>query len=231
MKSKTRLYSPASSDFNDYELRTTLREFLEEEEKEKPSIWNIATVAGLAMFFVSMLFIFQLLGLLSGSLWWINILPIIGAVLIVFIGFGYWVGDRKRVKRILKKQRKRRKEYFDAEFNNVSSGSNEGFSLKNDLFGKSESTEESNPFRASDFDKYALAQPKKLYKSRTDKKIAGVCGGLSKYFGISSNIIRLLFVITTVAGGGASILVYIALAIALDKEPPELMAMNDYGYS
>ncbi len=36
---------------------------------------------------------------------------------------------------------------------------------------------------------------KKLYKSSTDKKIAGVCGGLAEYFDIDSTIIRLIFVL------------------------------------
>lgn len=233
MKSKTHLFSKEASvpfsEFNDYELQATMHDFLEEEEKEKSSIWNIATIAGLAMFFVSMLYVLQLLGLLSGLTGWMNALPVLGAVLILFVGFGFWVGDRKRVKRILKKQRKKRKEYFDAEFGNVSSDSGEGFSLKNDLFDKSNSSEKNNPFSASEFDKYALGQSKKLYKSRTDKKLTGVCGGLSKYFGISSNVLRLLFVITIFVSG-ASIFVYIGLALALDKEPPELIAMEDYDY-
>lgn len=32
---------------------------------------------------------------------------------------------------------------------------------------------------------------KKLYKSKTDKKICGVCGGLGEYFNVDSTIIRL----------------------------------------
>jgi phage shock protein C len=36
-------------------------------------------------------------------------------------------------------------------------------------------------------------------------------------------VIRALFIITLFAGGGTSLLIYLALAIALDKEPPEMM--------
>src|SRR5699024_3353134 len=167
----------SAAEFSDYELQSTLRDFLQEEEEEKSTIWNVATIAGLAMFFVSMLYILQLVGLFSGLTGWINTLPVLGAVLIVFVGFGFLVGDRKRVKRILNKQRQKRKEYFETEFGSQQK-SDEDFNLKNDLFDKSETSKEKNPFNASKFDRYALGHSKKLYKSRTNKKIAGVCGGL-----------------------------------------------------
>lgn len=234
MKSKAYSHQATNgplTEFNDYELQATMRDFLEEEEKENPSVWNVATIAGIAMILVSMFYVLQLLGLLSGLTGWMNALPVIGAVLIVFVGFGFFVGDRKRVKRILRKQRQKRKEYFDTEFGNVSSDSSKSFSFKSDFFDKTKSTKkESNPFSASEFDRYALGQSKKLYKSRTDKKIAGVCGGLSKHFGINANVIRFLFLITVFAGIGAPVIIYIALAIALNKEPVELMAADDFKY-
>ena len=49
---------------------------------------------------------------------------------------------------------------------------------------------------------------KKLVRSGSDKKIAGVCGGIAKYFGIDSTIVRIIAVIFTLAGG-AGILLYI----------------------
>ena len=36
---------------------------------------------------------------------------------------------------------------------------------------------------------------KKLYKSSTDKKIAGVCGGIAEYFNIDSTLVRLAWVV------------------------------------
>ncbi len=234
MKSKTQSHKAPGplTEFNDYELKATLHDFLEEEEKEKSSVWNIATIAGLAMFLVSMLYVLQLLGLLTGLSGWMNVLPIIGAVLIVFIGFGFFVGDRKRVKRTLKKQRRKRKEYFDAEFGSSSSDAKKEFSFDKHFFNKTKSStsKENNPFSADEFDRYALGQSKKLYKSRTDKKVAGVCGGLAKYFGINANIIRFLFLVTIFAGIGSPVIIYIIFAIILDKEPPELMVADDLKY-
>jgi phage shock protein PspC (stress-responsive transcriptional regulator) len=91
--------------------------------------------------------------------------------------------------------------------------------LKNDLGTKSKFKTGTSTEDSSQFDSYAFSQSKKLYKSRTDKKWLGVCGGLSEYFGISSTVIRLLFAITFFAGSGTSLLVYIILGIVFDKEP------------
>lgn len=59
---------------------------------------------------------------------------------------------------------------------------------------------------------------KKLYRSRTDKKLAGVCGGLGQYFGIDATLVRLAFVIFCLMGG-SGILVYIICALVMKEEP------------
>ena len=59
---------------------------------------------------------------------------------------------------------------------------------------------------------------KKLYKSRTDKKLCGVCGGLANYFEIDSTVVRLLWVLFTIFGG-AGILAYIIAALVMPNEP------------
>jgi len=46
---------------------------------------------------------------------------------------------------------------------------------------------------------------KKLYLSDTDKKIAGVCGGIAEYFGIDPTVVRLLWVLFTLAYGSGII--------------------------
>lgn len=59
---------------------------------------------------------------------------------------------------------------------------------------------------------------KKLYRVREGKKIAGVCGGLAKYFDVSPTIVRLLFVLF-VAAFSSSLIAYIILMIFMPKEP------------
>jgi phage shock protein C len=61
---------------------------------------------------------------------------------------------------------------------------------------------------------------KKLYRSRKNTKIAGVCGGIAEYFNIDSNIIRLLAVLTVFFGGGG-IIVYIIAWIIIPLESVE----------
>ncbi len=60
-------------------------------------------------------------------------------------------------------------------------------------------------------------QPKKLFRSQTDKIIAGVCGGLGKYLNIDPTIIRIAFVILAIING-AGLIVYIILALVIPKE-------------
>lgn len=42
---------------------------------------------------------------------------------------------------------------------------------------------------------------KKLYRSRKDAMVAGVCGGIAEYIGVDSAIVRLIFAVTVVMGG------------------------------
>jgi len=207
-------------DFGEQELQHTLHEFLEDDKEENTNIWNFATIAGIAIFFVGMLSIIQLIGLnigpdLSGFVSW---LPLIGGILVTLIGFGYFVGDRKREKQAQKERKRKRADQYDFGYNQKKG--DEGFNLKNNLGDNKSQGAES---KGRSFGQ-AHRQSRKLYKSRSSKKIAGVCGGLAEYFGISTTVVRLLFVITFFAGSGTSLLLYIALAIALDKEP---MPMDD----
>lgn len=59
---------------------------------------------------------------------------------------------------------------------------------------------------------------KKLYKSSTDKKLAGVCGGLAEYFNIDSTLVRLGWVVFGLLGG-SGLLVYIIAAIIMPDRP------------
>jgi phage shock protein C len=58
---------------------------------------------------------------------------------------------------------------------------------------------------------------KKLYRSSTNKIIFGVCGGLGEYLEVDPLIIRILFVLLTVAGG-SGVIIYLFLAILMPKD-------------
>lgn len=55
---------------------------------------------------------------------------------------------------------------------------------------------------------------KRLYKSDTNVKIAGVCGGIGEYFNIDPTLIRLAWIIFCFAGG-SGILAYIIAALVI----------------
>lgn len=62
------------------------------------------------------------------------------------------------------------------------------------------------------------AEFKRLYRSRTNRMIAGVAGGLGEYFGIDPTLVRLLFVVFAVFVGGG-LLAYIIMWILIPEEP------------
>ena len=62
---------------------------------------------------------------------------------------------------------------------------------------------------------------KKLRRSRHDRWIGGICGGLGKFFGLSSFWFRLLFFILFLPGGLPGVLPYLILWIIIPLEPSE----------
>lgn len=58
----------------------------------------------------------------------------------------------------------------------------------------------------------------RLYRSRTNRMIAGVAGGLGEYFGIDPTLVRLLFVVFAVFVGGG-LMAYLILWIVIPEEP------------
>lgn len=59
---------------------------------------------------------------------------------------------------------------------------------------------------------------KKLYRSSTDRKLCGVCGGFAEYFDLDPTIIRLIFIFLTLFGGGG-VLIYLICALVVPKSP------------
>jgi phage shock protein C len=64
---------------------------------------------------------------------------------------------------------------------------------------------------------------KKLYRSRKDRKVSGVCGGLAQYFDMDSTLIRIIWILF-ILFGGSGVLAYIICALIIPEEPYE----NDY---
>ena len=59
---------------------------------------------------------------------------------------------------------------------------------------------------------------KKLYRSNTDKKLAGVCGGIAEYFNVDPTLIRLGWALVTLCTAGIGIIGYIVCAVIMPKK-------------
>ncbi len=59
---------------------------------------------------------------------------------------------------------------------------------------------------------------KKLYRSKTDRMIAGVCGGLAQYLAVDPTIVRLVFLLLFFVGASA-IPIYLILWVITPLEP------------
>ena len=59
---------------------------------------------------------------------------------------------------------------------------------------------------------------KTLTRSSSDKKVAGVCGGLADYFGIDPTVTRVGFIVTTLFTGGAGALAYLAMMVVMPSD-------------
>jgi phage shock protein C len=197
------------------ELHSTLQDFLQENEKKpSKSIWNITTLSGLGFVFTSCAYIghsiaTEVLGFeaLPFIYTLMKVLPYVaGAMLGINILSMFKSTDAKK-KDEIREEKVRVKETYD----------------KLDQFLYQEGVSKKASSKSKSFDNVQLNTTQKLFKSRTDKYISGVCGGLSKYLGISSTAVRIIFLAALFLGYGSFFLVYIALAIVMPKEPVSLM--------
>lgn len=60
---------------------------------------------------------------------------------------------------------------------------------------------------------------KKLYRSRDNRMVGGVCAGLGDYVGIDPTVVRLAFALVTIFGFPATIPIYIILLLVVPEEP------------
>lgn len=61
-------------------------------------------------------------------------------------------------------------------------------------------------------------EPKRLYRTEKDRMIAGVCGGLAKYFNIDPTIVRLVFALLFLTGS-AGFWLYLIMWVIVPTEP------------
>ena len=59
---------------------------------------------------------------------------------------------------------------------------------------------------------------KKLYRSKYDRKLLGICGGIAEYFQIDPTIVRLIWALFAFTGRG--LLAYVIAAFIIPVKPP-----------
>ncbi len=63
-------------------------------------------------------------------------------------------------------------------------------------------------------------ETKRLYRSRSDRMIAGVCAGMGKYLGIDATVIRLLFALLTIFTGVVpGLILFLVMMFIIPDEP------------
>jgi phage shock protein PspC (stress-responsive transcriptional regulator) len=71
---------------------------------------------------------------------------------------------------------------------------------------------------------YALTRT--WYRVRRGKRVAGVCAGLAREFGVSVTVVRLAFLLGTIFGGGTGVVIYLVLWVVMPYEPFEVAAIE-----
>lgn len=161
----------------------------EEETKKSPNPFNLATMAGLSMVLVGIVYLLEQVGLLGGIslgglVAW---LPWLAGVLILLLGLG--LVSRQPGKK--KQRRKARRQSGRTKPAIAEAGKQTATARK--------------------------SSSSRLRKS-ADRKIAGVCGGLGEYFGLDPTIVRVAFVVgslMTFAGAPIFPIAYLILAFAM----------------
>lgn len=63
-----------------------------------------------------------------------------------------------------------------------------------------------------------MENEKKLYRSSNDKIIAGVCGGIAKYFGLDVSLVRGIYILLSIFTSFSGVLVYIVLWLIMPED-------------
>ena len=59
---------------------------------------------------------------------------------------------------------------------------------------------------------------RKLVRSRTNRMLCGVCGGVGEYLNVDPTLVRLLWVLCSLAGCGTGLIIYIAAALIIPED-------------
>jgi phage shock protein C len=207
MSTRTRRTTrPDEADREDYAYESTyglddditdadIEDFLRRDEPEqKPGFFNLPTLAGLSTIGVGVAYLLQELGLFASGYDFSHIIgPWLIGVLIILVGFGVlsWSPGRRRRRAAAREAARERQRARQRE-----------------RAGRASTREERFQERMASW----TERRRSFTKSRTNRKIAGVCGGIGEYFGIDPTIVRIAFVVALIASGTMAVPLYLLLA-------------------
>jgi phage shock protein C len=185
-----------------------IEDFLSQQEEvdTKSGLINLPTMAGLATIGVGAMYLLERLGVFASGF---DIGAILGpwliGVLIILVGFGVLSWNPRRSRRAAARRAAARRR---------SASQRERTAQRERTPREPRVRQESTAGRSH-------SGRKQFVKSRTNRKLAGVCGGIGEYFGIDPTIVRIAFVIALIAGQGMALPIYLILAFVMPKpEPP-----------
>jgi phage shock protein C len=220
------LYDPVE-DVTDEDVELYLAEQAAEEEErqqKKEGFFNLQTGSGLALIGVGIVYMLQQLGFLPlgfnlGA--FVALLPWLAGVLIILTGFGVlsWSPARRRRRAREEAARKRRAaQARKAQGRTMGRGYDAGRAkqMAADALREAGSVGQ----RALSASR-AQMRTKRLMKSRSQRKIMGVCAGIARYLGVDPIIVRIAFVVGAIFGSGVTIPLYLVLGFVMPNADPE----------
>jgi len=225
------------------------QEIDEAKEEEKASgFWNLQTASGMGLIGLGALYSLQQLGVLAFGLdlsWFVQVMPIFAAVLIMLTGFGVlsWSPAARRRKKARKRAARLRRQQSSRRSRQRSPREEQAPRAEGRTVGRrprGERTAEATSrafeqaeraFRsASKTTSRALDEAKarrakarragrtRLTKDRANKKISGVAAGMAHYFGLEPTVLRIAWVVAAIFTQGGALIPYIILSMVLDNE-------------
>ena len=213
---------------------------IEEEKEAKAGFWNLQTASGIGLIGIGALYSMQLLGLLAiGSpalAALVQVLPVFAAVLIMLSGFGVlsWSPAARRQRKARRRAAKRRARQRKT-MGRQRRSSDEAGRRASTAFAQAEravraagrgaeklgrKAEKAARNSSRTMRTRAERSDRRLTRDRANRKITGVASGIADYFGLDPTVVRIAFVIGTMATQGAALLLYIILSIALPTNDP-----------
>jgi phage shock protein C len=193
---------------SDEELEELL---FEEDQSKQRGPFNLPTMAGLSMIVVGIAYLLERLGVLSGFNLgaMVSWLPWLAGVLIILLGFGVlsWRPNKKKRSTVSKRRSQARTRVREEVIVETPSRAS----------AKSSSKTTTTTARTS-----AREKSRGRLRKSSDRKIAGVCGGLAEYFNLDPTLVRIAFVLGTILTPGIGPVAPIAyLILAFVMSPPE----------